>query len=196
MKTDPAVKTALAFCVLLAGFCAAKLLRGDRPAAPASRPAGAEQLLIRARTQAMAATARRRRAEKKPVLPVRRTAPTNSAPIPVLDGEDQPATVVKPWKRRESPPPLAEEYPRPNRPKSAGWGPSMRSLVAGGATSRQTPRTHKIVDGDTLPTLADRYLGSASRAGEIFAANRDVLLDPELLPIGAELKIPPQGVRH
>ncbi|MCE5266451.1 MAG: tail protein X [Planctomycetaceae bacterium] len=53
-------------------------------------------------------------------------------------------------------------------------------------------RTHRIVDGDTLDALAERYLGSASREGEIFAANRDVLMDPKLLPIGAMLKIPPR----
>lgn len=53
-----------------------------------------------------------------------------------------------------------------------------------------TAPTHKIVDGDSLPLLAERYLGSAARAGEIFACNRDVLSDPELLPIGARLRIP------
>ena len=42
--------------------------------------------------------------------------------------------------------------------------------------------------------LAERYLGPASRAGEIFAANRDVLFDPKLLPIGVELKIPPYAM--
>jgi nucleoid-associated protein YgaU len=50
--------------------------------------------------------------------------------------------------------------------------------------------THKVVDGDSLPSLAERYLGSANRAAEIFACNRDVLSDPELLPIGARLRIP------
>lgn len=189
--TDPAVKTALAICVLLAGFCAAKLLRGDRPSMPAPQSIGAEQLLHRAQAQAAAMPARLQRVAK-PVTPSR-AAPTDTTPIPVLDSEERSAAVAKPWDRRESPPPLAQEYPQPNRPKSAGWGPSMRSLVPGSATAQSTPRTHKIVDGDTLPALAERYLGSAARAGEIFTANRDVLLDPELLPIGAELKIPPRG---
>jgi nucleoid-associated protein YgaU len=49
---------------------------------------------------------------------------------------------------------------------------------------------HRIVDGDTLPQLAQRYLGSAERQGEIFEANRGVLSSPDLLPIGAMLKIP------
>jgi nucleoid-associated protein YgaU len=51
---------------------------------------------------------------------------------------------------------------------------------------------HKIHDGDTLPALAQRFLGTAERAGEIFQANRDVLNRPDLLPIGLELKIPPR----
>ena len=52
------------------------------------------------------------------------------------------------------------------------------------------PPTHKIIDGDSLALLAERYLGSASRAMEIYEANRDVLAHPGILPIGAELKIP------
>ena len=54
--------------------------------------------------------------------------------------------------------------------------------------------THTIVDGDTLPALAERYLGSSARANEIYEANRDVLRDPALLPIGMELKLPPRGL--
>jgi hypothetical protein len=52
------------------------------------------------------------------------------------------------------------------------------------------PKIHRIVDGDTLPKLAQRYLRDAGRGDEIFALNRDVLSNPELLPIGAELKVP------
>ena len=58
------------------------------------------------------------------------------------------------------------------------------------APTEQRARTHKVVDGDTLAALAERYLGSSLRAGDIFEANRDVLFDPQLLPIGVELKIP------
>jgi nucleoid-associated protein YgaU len=52
------------------------------------------------------------------------------------------------------------------------------------------PRTHVVVDGDTLTGLAARYLGSSDRYREIFAANRQILPTPDLLPIGATLKIP------
>jgi nucleoid-associated protein YgaU len=51
-------------------------------------------------------------------------------------------------------------------------------------------RTHVVVDGDTLTGLAARYLGSSDRYREIFAANRQILPTPDLLPIGATLKIP------
>lgn len=49
---------------------------------------------------------------------------------------------------------------------------------------------HRVKDGDTLASLAERYLGNADRAPALFEANRDVLSDPDLLPIGAVLKIP------
>ncbi len=64
----------------------------------------------------------------------------------------------------------------------------MREMLPETASA---PPTHKIIDGDTLPLLAERYLGSASRAMEIYEANRNVpYLTPEILPLGAELKIP------
>ena len=56
------------------------------------------------------------------------------------------------------------------------------------------PRSHVIVDGDSLAKLAGRYLDDPRRSEEIFALNRGVFSDPELLPIGAELKIPPARV--
>ena len=54
-------------------------------------------------------------------------------------------------------------------------------------------RIHRIIDGDSLESLAQHYLGFSGRSTEIFEANRSVLSDPEILPIGLELKIPPSG---
>lgn len=53
-------------------------------------------------------------------------------------------------------------------------------------------RTHLVIDGDTLTRLADRYLDDSDRSTEIYRLNRDVLTNPELLPIGVELRIPPR----
>lgn len=71
------------------------------------------------------------------------------------------------------------------------WPPPMVGLSQP-VSPPEKPVRHKIRDGDTLAGLAERYLGSAVRAGEIFAANQDVLGNPDLLPIGVELTIPPR----
>ncbi|MCA9261635.1 MAG: hypothetical protein KDA61_20600 [Planctomycetales bacterium] len=51
-------------------------------------------------------------------------------------------------------------------------------------------RRYVVHDGDTLGRLAERYLGDAARAVELFDLNRDVLANPHLLPIGVEIRIP------
>lgn len=58
----------------------------------------------------------------------------------------------------------------------------------------QAPRVqvHTVVDGDSLPTLATKYLGRPDRYMEIYAANRDQLSHPAILPIGMNLIIPLQ----
>lgn len=54
-------------------------------------------------------------------------------------------------------------------------------------------RTHVVHEGDSLERLAERYLGDAGRAIEIFDLNREVLANPHLLTLGTELKIPEAG---
>jgi phage tail protein X len=54
-------------------------------------------------------------------------------------------------------------------------------------------RTHVVADGDTLTQLAIRYLGQAERYTEIYQLNRGILASPDLLPIGATLRIPPRN---
>lgn len=51
-------------------------------------------------------------------------------------------------------------------------------------------RTHKVVSGDTLYGISETYYGDSGRWKEIFAANRNVLTKPEILPRGAVLSIP------
>ncbi len=54
----------------------------------------------------------------------------------------------------------------------------------------ESERMHVVRNGDTLEKLAQRYLGSESRANEIYELNREQLSSPELLPIGVVLKLP------
>ena len=52
------------------------------------------------------------------------------------------------------------------------------------------PATHTVVAGDSLSSLAQRYLGSADRWKEIYEANRDTIRDPGMIHIGQVLTIP------
>jgi nucleoid-associated protein YgaU len=96
-------------------------------------------------------------------------------------------TIVTPSDRPAPPPELPKTYPNSGQPVSTRWGTSLGEMLPETAFA---PPTHKIIDGDSLALLAERYLGSASRAMEIYEANRQVLTHPQILPIGAELKIP------
>jgi hypothetical protein len=60
-------------------------------------------------------------------------------------------------------------------------------------------RTHRVEDGDTLASLAERYFRDAAKAELIRSANRDLLPPSGALPIGVDLMIPaatgvPRGV--
>lgn len=70
------------------------------------------------------------------------------------------------------------------------WQPARMKLPL----SSPAMRRHRLTDGDSLERLAERYLGSATRADEIFAANRDVLSEPDLLPLGRIIRIPPREI--
>jgi nucleoid-associated protein YgaU len=54
------------------------------------------------------------------------------------------------------------------------------------------PQLHVLADGDTLAALAEHYLGDRSRMNEILDANRGVIGNPEILPVGTTLRIPPR----
>lgn len=56
--------------------------------------------------------------------------------------------------------------------------------------SSLSTRTHVIKAGETLSSIANRYLGSPNRFQEIFDANRQTLADPNRLPLGIAILIP------
>ena len=55
----------------------------------------------------------------------------------------------------------------------------------------QPVRRHRIVDGDTLASIAQRYYNNDTQADSLFQANREVLKNPQVLPLGEWLLIPP-----
>jgi nucleoid-associated protein YgaU len=78
-------------------------------------------------------------------------------------------------------------------PESAGSAqPTPPPFIADASDDSQT---HIVADGDSLEKLASLYLSDPHRGKEIFELNRDILSDPNLLPIGAELKIPDRIAR-
>jgi len=103
--------------------------------------------------------------------------------------------VLRPISSAAPPPELAREYPGAAPGTADDWPSASPGRAPRAPPEAALARTHKVVDGDTLSALAERYLGSADRGREIFEANREVLPSPEILPIGVELKIPPrQGI--
>jgi phage tail protein X len=67
-----------------------------------------------------------------------------------------------------------------------------------GAEPRRLPgarRTHRVEDGDTLGSLALRYLGDANRGDEIADLNRGVIGPGGALPIGVALEIPDRSAK-
>ena len=104
---------------------------------------------------------------------------------------DQSDVVGKAFDSAELPPDLAPQFPS----QTTAPGRAADQPRPGPLSGPFAVRMHKVVDGDTLEALAERYLGCADRAGEIYQLNRDRLLSPELLPIGVELRIPVSSVQ-
>jgi len=73
----------------------------------------------------------------------------------------------------------------PTRPSSAPPGPDV---VA--AAPAPAPRTHNVVQGDTLSSISRQYYGTSNRWQDILAANRDVLRNERDLVVGRTLRLP------
>lgn len=177
---EPGVKIAAASCVLLAGIFVALLFRHNAPSSAPAVPGRSDRLVLRKQSEPLAD-------QPAPGGHDRRLPSADSAPAAAQE-TGLPATVLTPTDPAEAPPALAREYPGAGVPGTSGWGGSIELPLASRADG--PVRRHRIVDGDTLEALAERYLGSTDRSLEIYEANRDVLPGPGLLPIGAELRIP------
>ena len=184
--TDPAVKTALFLCIVSSGVCASLLFRNDQPSPVPLTPDAVEEVPLRIRGVSALSQPQATR-QTSPIENREASQTPQDAPKNVPS-----AIVVTPTSRRESPPTLSPKYPEPQRPVANKLS-TMEMMLPVSKPIDETHRTHMVVDGDTLAALAERYLGEASRAKEIFETNRNLLQTPELLPIGIELKIPPRG---
>jgi len=94
------------------------------------------------------------------------------------------------------PPPLLDAQGPP--PLAAAWTvPGQAPLqAAASVAAAAVPATYRVRDGDDLAGIAARFYGHPAAAAAVWSANRDVIADPGLLPIGAVLRLPPpDGLR-
>jgi nucleoid-associated protein YgaU len=184
--------------VLAAGICAALPFqkRDQRPARSPSRPGILALPTAAAMTSLFAPAAADSAA---PIASPPAKAPPPDAPSPSLElawsADSQelaapqlplqfPSAAGEP---SDAPPPVLTER------KAAEARPEETTVPAAEPAPPASPKfatkRHRLRDGDTLEKLAERYLGSENRAGEIFEHNREILSRPDLLPIGAEISI-------
>ena len=158
---------------MLAGLVAAWPFRHSPPAPPVQQPAAA--LLELTLRPADAPLRLAPTSDISPAVGLERVPPqpsaadfTNLAPPPALPVSFQPAELS---------------------PQSSDWRPESPLKPM---RLRGKPRTYRLRDGDTLEGIAERFLGNRARAEEIFQNNRNVLAQPDLLPVGTSIVIPPR----
>ena len=94
--------------------------------------------------------------------------------------DNKVSRAVLTWKLEEAGPivpNLTRVVPKPTPPKP----PAKRAAAA---------RTHRVVPGDTLWAIAGRYLGNPLRWPEVFALNKSLIRNPNLLYPGQLFRIP------
>ncbi|MGB6044365.1 MAG: LysM peptidoglycan-binding domain-containing protein [Pirellulales bacterium] len=106
-----------------------------------------------------------------------------SAPQPHVTGKDFTNVSRTPVNSATGSSPPVNRTPRPK-------APTVRQGFSSPASDATDEREHTIVNGDTLSRIAKRYLGNADRHREIYELNRDVLRDPDVLPIGQTIRLP------
>jgi nucleoid-associated protein YgaU len=69
-------------------------------------------------------------------------------------------------------------------------GSSSTAPAAGSIFDADTDRLYTVREGDNLSQIAEQMYGDANEWRRIYAANRDVLKDPDLIYPGQSLRIP------
>lgn len=114
----------------------------------------------------------------------------SSLPSPSVQPPAVPARVS--LEDLKTPPELAPQFETLERPL-VRLSPTPRALMADESDDpdEEESRLHRVADGDTLPSLAQRYYGDSRLWRKLWDANADAISAPELLPVGLELTIPP-----
>lgn len=119
--------------------------------------------------------------------------PTPPAPLPMsFPGVAPAGTGLDTTYRstvRVPPPPLLDAHGPP--PVAPGWTTREPARPVPAPSRGHVPTTYVVQDGDDLTALAIRFYGHPGAAAAILAANGDVLGRPDMLPIGASIRLPP-----
>jgi nucleoid-associated protein YgaU len=135
-------------------------------------------------------------AESSPALPLQADyrPPTPPVPLPPLPVEFALPNSQLAGAYRSTldvpPPPLLDSQGPP--PLAVAWtahGPTPP--VTASVSAAAVPAAYRVRDGDDLAGIAARFYGHPAAAAAVWSANRDVIADPGLLPIGAVLRLPP-----
>ncbi len=76
--------------------------------------------------------------------------------------------------------------------KEVSPSPTLLSVPAAG----REPREYTVKAGDNLSRLAERFYGAQWRWGRIYAANLEVIKNPDYIYIGQKILIPPDGEKE
>jgi nucleoid-associated protein YgaU len=132
--------------------------------------------------------------------------PPPPAPLPASALDWSPASPALDGTYRSTvdipPPPLLDAHAPP--PLAAGWSvhdlarrtapiPAIQHAPAEFPQPAESPGAVEYVvrDGDDLTGIALKVYGHAGAATALWSANRDRLADPQVLPIGLSLRLPP-----
>lgn len=122
------------------------------------------------------------------------SAPERLPPVPASLGAEGPGmTGIYRSTLAVPPPPLLDAHAPPPAAAFAMAEPARPAAALPGAMAGGVapPAAYVIRDGDDLTGISVRFYGHPAAAGAVWEANRDVIPDPALLPIGATLRMPP-----
>jgi nucleoid-associated protein YgaU len=173
-------KLIAAGAVLAAGFGVACLFRREGDADPSQ---------VAAATSSTAPSASAHPSITSPLLDGQFSP---QPPVPASGAVSSTSNDVSTLPTTASPAAVPPMPPLPGGALDVQSNPSNSGVDVSPITLTAAPQAqiHVIHGGDTLESIAERYLGDARRAWELFDLNRDVLENPHILPLGAELRIP------
>lgn len=118
----------------------------------------------------------------EPPAPLPPAAIGSAGPTPDLSAAYRSTLAVPP-------PPLIDGQRPP--PVAVGWTARFsREVQQRRELSPPLAATYRVRDGDDLTGIATRFYGTPAAASLIWQANRGLLADPAVLPIGVDLALP------